>query len=195
MARPSWPLSDALIPFLFPPARFQSSTYCKFLIFCFIFLRFQIVKVLGVVVLGFYFTLCSTTYTVLGLRKLQGAVTDAAPVKKVAPSGSAPKAFSDEMLAFLVKGTVVSAAVSIAATRSTNAYRTPLQTIFLGFTTVASFVWGARFPPGVTKFLHPILTSTGLTFVALHLTGTEILGEKPFCFIHKLCRQNCFDKD
>jgi len=171
MARPSWPLSDALIPFLFPPARFQSSTYCQFLIFCFIFLRFQIVKVLGVVVLGFYFTLCSTTYTVLGLRKLQGAVTDAAPVKKVAPSGSAPKAFSDEMLAFLVKGTVVSAAVSIAATRSNNAYRTPLQTIFLGFTTVASFVWGARFPPGVTKFLHPILTSTGLTFVALHLTG------------------------
>jgi len=130
--------------------------------------------VLGVVVGGFFFSLFSTTYTVLGLRKLQGAVTEAAAVEvaaDAAPAAAAPKAFSDETLDFLVKGTVLSAAVSIAATKTDQAFKTPLQTIFMGFATITSFVWGSRFPANVTKFMHPILTSTCLTFLTLKLTG------------------------
>ena len=158
----------------------------------------KVAKVLGVVVLGFFFTLFTTTYTVLGLRKFQGAIvtsnaaaavattaeeettTSMTPSAATTPDDVAavavteptkPKAFSDAMLSFLVKGTIASAAISIGATRADYTYRTPVQTIFLGLTTITAFVWGARFPPAITKFLHPILTSTGLTFVALYLTG------------------------
>ena len=158
----------------------------------------KVAKVLGVVVLGFFFTLFTTTYTVLGLRKFQGAIvtsnaaaavattaeeettTSITPSAATTPDDVAavavteptkPKAFSDAMLSFLVKGTIASAAISIGTTRAEYTYRTPVQTIFLGLTTITAFVWGARFPPAITKFLHPILTSTGLTFVALYLTG------------------------
>ena len=106
----------------------------------------KVVKVLGVVVIGFFFSLFTTTYSVLGLRKLQGAVTEAVSVEVAADASpaTAPKAFSDETLDFLVKGTVLSAAISIAATKTDQAFKIPLQTIFMGFATLTSFVWGAR---------------------------------------------------
>jgi putative effector of murein hydrolase len=128
------------------------------------------------VFIGFFFSLFTTTFSVLGLRKLQGTAVDA-PVEvaaKAAPAaGPAPKAFSDEMMDFMLKGTVLSGAISIAAStcKTDQPYKTPLQTIFMGFATFSSFIWGARMPAAVTKFLHPILTSTGMTFATAKLIG------------------------
>ena len=134
----------------------------------------QAVKVFSTVFIGFFFSLFTTTFSVLGLRKLQGTAVDA-PVEAAADAapagGSAPKAFSDEMMDFMLKGTVLSGAISIAASKTDQAYKTPLQTIFMGFATFTSFIWGARMPAAVTKFLHPILTSTGMSFATARLIG------------------------
>ena len=144
------------------------------LLFCFAIhpLFIQAVKVFSTVFIGFFFSLFTTTFSVLGLRKLQGTAVDAPVEVAAAPAaGPAPKAFSDEMMDFMLKGTVLSGAISIAASKTGQAYKVPLQTIFMGFATFTSFIWGARMPAAVTKFLHPILTSTGMTFLTAQLIG------------------------
>ena len=152
------------------------STHLTILLFCFAIypLFIQAVKVFSTVFIGFFFSLFTTTFSVLGLRKLQGTAVDA-PVEVAAATapaaGPAPKAFSDEMMDFMLKGTVLSGAISIAASKTGQAYKVPLQTIFMGFATFTSFIWGARMPAAVTKFIHPILTSTGMTFLTAQLIG------------------------
>ena len=53
----------------------------------------QILKVLAVVVIGFYFSAATVAYTVLGLRTLEGSITTAevSTAPKKAPAPTAPK--------------------------------------------------------------------------------------------------------
>jgi putative effector of murein hydrolase len=132
---------------------------------------FEIVKALGVVVLGFFYSLSTVTYSVLGVRKLMGTTSEESSSSSSPGGAVAKKPYSEDTLKFLVTGTVVSAAVSIAATKTDNAFQKPLETVFLGFATLASYVWGACLPSGVTKIFNPLLSSAIVTLLVVRLTA------------------------
>lgn len=143
----------------------------------------DVLKVLLVVVLGFGFTMTSTTYLVLGMRTAQGLVEEkaeeqpkAAVTADAAPSPP-PKPFTEETLKYFLAGTVFFGAISVAATRENMAYSTPLRTLFMFFGTVLTYVFGARLPSGFTKIVHPLVTSTAgtllLTRLDAFLTGSS----------------------
>ncbi|KAL7473454.1 hypothetical protein ACHAXS_013913 [Conticribra weissflogii] len=158
----------------------------------------DVAKVLVMIVLGFGFTMASTGYLVLALRTSQGLVEKEPAVAAVAnekparggrgrgnaktavanpPPAAAPsKPFSEQTLRFLVRGTILTGAVSILATRRGCPHATPLRTVFMFFGTVLTYVFGARLPPSFTKVVHPLVTSTAgtllLTDLDAKLTGS-----------------------
>jgi putative effector of murein hydrolase len=90
----------------------------------------------------------------------------------VAPlGGAAKKTFEESTEKFLIVGAIVSAAVSIMATKTGNSFQKPLETLFLGFTTLASYVWGANLPTGFTKIVNPLVSSAVVTLGVARLTG------------------------
>jgi len=137
-------------------------------------------KVLSMIVLGFGFTLASTGYLVLAMRSAQGLVEEkvaepAPPARRGrnAPAVAAPaapaKPFTEETYKFLIKWTVLTGAISVAATRQSSEYATPLRTIAMFFGTVLTYVFGARLPSGFTKIVHPLVTSTAGTLLLTKL--------------------------
>lgn len=101
--------------------------------------------------------------------------------KSAVATATAPaKPYSPQILMNLVKASVVTGAVSIAATRTGNEFATPLQTVFLFCSTVAAYVFGARLPSDFTKVVHPLVTSTAITLgvirIAAELTGSTFMG-------------------
>lgn len=130
-----------------------------------------------IVALGFVYSLSTVSFSVLFLRAAQGNIVKvAAPVPSIKKGAAvvptvAAKPYSEETLSFLIKGTLASGVISLLATRAGNDYSTPLQTIFFGFATFASFVWSARLPPSFVKVVHPLITSTTLVWGVLRLTG------------------------
>jgi len=133
---------------------------------------FEVVKVLAVVVLGFYFSAFTAAYSVLALRKYQGLVTEPSTPTIVEETTPAPvKPFSPELVTFLIKGLCLSGAFSIGASRADNQFATPLRTIFMAFTTFAGYVWGARLSSSFTQIVHPLVTSTIFTLLATKLAG------------------------
>jgi putative effector of murein hydrolase len=139
--------------------------------------------VLVTVVLGMVVTLSTTSFTVLGLRTLLGKVEEEtvdanAPAVVAAP---AVKPFSQETVDFLLKGAVASACLSIGLDRTSpdSQWATPLRTVFMGFSTVFSFVWAARLPAGFVKVIHPLVTSTAIVLLITRatavLTGSTFL--------------------
>lgn len=136
----------------------------------------DVLKVLSIIVVGFGFTMASTAYLVLGMRSAQGLIEEKVeePVSKkktvatAAPSAPA-KPFTDETYNFLLQGTVLTGAISMAATRKGISYATPLRTVFMFFGTVLTYVFGARLPAGFTKIVHPLVTSTAGTLLLTRL--------------------------
>mmetsp|Transcript_9947 Transcript_9947/g.13296 ORF Transcript_9947/g.13296 Transcript_9947/m.13296 type:complete len:513 (-) Transcript_9947:123-1661(-) len=137
----------------------------------------ELAKIAAVIIGGFYFTLFSTAFSVLGIRKLQGKNTsdeaniESAVASSAAPS-PAPKAFSDatfNTLAALAAGSGI--ATTIAA-RTGSALSTHLNSAFLFFTTLSTFVFGARLPKKFTKIVHPLVTCTALTWAAAKAVGS-----------------------
>ena len=135
----------------------------------------DILKVLTMIVAGFTFTMGTTAYLVLAMRTAQGLVAEkvekveapkrgkaAAPPPVAAPA----KPFTEETYNFLLQATVVTGAISMAASKKNYEYATPLRTVFMFFGTVFTYVFGARLPSGFTKIVHPLVTST---------TGTLLL--------------------
>jgi putative effector of murein hydrolase len=137
-------------------------------------------KVISMIVLGFGFTMATTSYLVLAMRTAQGLVEEkvdeapapargrkavAAPATAAAPA----KPFTEDTFKFLLQGTIVTGAISVAATRQSNEYATPLRTIFMFFGTVLTYVYGARLPSSFTKVVHPLVTSTAGTLLLTKL--------------------------
>jgi putative effector of murein hydrolase len=83
----------------------------------------------------------------------------------------ASKPFDDATMSFLLKASLVSAAASVAATRTGHDLDTPLRSIFHFLSTVAAYVWCARLPASFTKAVHPLITSTALTLGVIRLTS------------------------
>lgn len=135
----------------------------------------EVLKVGVVVVAGFFFTLFSTAFSVLGVRKLfnQGNDQSTKVVEEIAvipePSSNqpAPKAFSDRTFNGLLTSSIVSAIAAIAAINFTNlptVATTPLTTLAMLSTTLTSFTFGARLPKSFSKKVHPLITCTSLTW-------------------------------
>mmetsp|Transcript_3522 Transcript_3522/g.7743 ORF Transcript_3522/g.7743 Transcript_3522/m.7743 type:complete len:522 (+) Transcript_3522:86-1651(+) len=136
----------------------------------------DVVKVLTVVVLGFGFTMATTAYLVLALRTAAGAIEEkveepANQKKAVATEAppSKPKPFSEDTYKFFLQGTVLTGAVSMAATRQNSSFATPLRTIFMFFGTVFCYIFGARLPSDFTKIVHPLVTGTAGTLMLTKL--------------------------
>jgi len=141
----------------------------------------DVIKALSVVVLGFGFTMSTTAFLVLGLRSAQGLVEEKvvepppAPQKwgKQVVATEAPpppsKPFTKETYNFLLGGTVLTGAISMAATLKNNEYATPIRTLFMFCGTVFTYVFGARLPSGFTKVVHPLVTSTVGTLLLTRL--------------------------
>jgi putative effector of murein hydrolase len=135
----------------------------------------DVLKVVSVALLGFLFSISSVGCSVLFLRKGMGHVVDNAPRVMTASSATTvppPKPYRDETLHLLLQASVLTGAISIAATRLGNAYATPFNTLFLLCSTVASYVWGACvLPVAFTKIVHPLIVGTALTLVVTYLAG------------------------
>lgn len=132
----------------------------------------ELIKMTGILIGGFLFTLLTTSLSVIAVR---GALRNGSPTKteistpkpvQNAINQAQPKAFSDECfnaltltsvgLGFL---TVVSKFVgSTVLARQSSA-------LFLLATTLSTFVYGARLPKKLTKIVHPLLICTSFTWV------------------------------
>ena len=148
----------------------------------------EVLKLISVIVGGFFFTLLTTSWSVLGIRKLAGGREDeGAEEAEVAPAPSAAstaaaKPFSQTLLNNLF-------AVASAASLSTMAlvrwspgskWINPARSLFLLCTTLSTFVFGANLPKSFTKTVHPLVTCTSLTWIVssvfARLTGSTFRG-------------------
>lgn len=127
--------------------------------------RIEVIKVLATILIGFYFSLSTTAFSVLYLRKLQGYVTSITQSStsfthkiqtKLSP-------FSDEFLKCLLKSLLVSGFACISAVKSDSKFTTPLRTIFMILTTLTGFVLGTHLPFKITQVIHPIVSATCFT--------------------------------
>lgn len=134
----------------------------------------QLLKVAFVVVGGFYFTLLTTAWTVVGVRKLLPSKQEDSPASEDATSADEadvnasppPKAFSDELDNGLRVLTAASFGAAVLSKKYAAALATPLTSLFMLSTTLYSFVFGARLPKKFIKIVHPLITCAALTWAA-----------------------------
>jgi len=139
----------------------------------------EILKVAGTIIAGFFFTLFTTAYSIIGVRKLTSgdkkSVPEPEPITSDGMVSLAPptKAFTDSTFQFLSASAVIGGLASILASRGDMSplVTTPLQALFMLFTTLSTFVFGARLPKSFTKLVHPLVTCTSLTWVIAKVTG------------------------
>eukprot|EP00557_Chaetoceros_sp_GSL56_P008334 CAMPEP_0176504902 /NCGR_PEP_ID=MMETSP0200_2-20121128/16200_1 /TAXON_ID=947934 /ORGANISM="Chaetoceros sp., Strain GSL56" /LENGTH=579 /DNA_ID=CAMNT_0017904403 /DNA_START=124 /DNA_END=1862 /DNA_ORIENTATION=+ len=153
----------------------------------------EIVKVAMVILGGFYFTLFSTAFSVLGIRKFVttssssslsssssslASTTAASVPTTTTPTATtttitpvATKAFSDGTYSGLVTVALASMVCAGVALKSNlllpSIVTTPLQATAFLFTTLAAFTFGARLPKSFTKKVHPLITCTTLTWAVM----------------------------
>ena len=155
----------------------------RFFSFLFVTLCGQLAKVSFIMIAGFLFTLLTTSWSVLGVRRLgsSNAVTTSKSVSPSTPTAAPKKAFSEFTLTLLSSCAAIFAAISTSKRASISK---PAQTVFMLFTTLASFVFGARLPSKVTKAVHPLVTCTSLTWLVTKLlalaTSTSFIDQLRF---------------
>lgn len=147
-------------------------------------------KVLSVIIGGFLFTLFTTAWSVLGIRKLMGDGSDTSDADEASDmiaslipvTNEAPKAFSKTLFRTLKAGAWISGISTVAVIKNSPASKwiNFLQSSFLLFTTLSAFVFGANLPKSFTKAVHPLVTCTSLTWLAAKLlaslTGSTFLN-------------------
>eukprot|EP00978_Attheya_sp_CCMP212_P047244 scaffold421281_cov53-Attheya_sp.AAC.1 len=148
-----------------------------------------VAKVGAVVVGGFFFTLLTTAWSVLGVRKLLSSSssnetpkpieeenaeekdsTIAAATTKVAPAPFSVE--TSQALQILASSCGVGA---ILAFRSSQfALAASVSSVSMLFGTLAAFVFGVRLPASFRKVVHPLVTCTTLTWVWAQLLGKAL---------------------
>lgn len=136
----------------------------------------QIVKIFGIVVGGFYFTLLTTAGSVVGIRKVfansssrdeQEETTASVEVTEVeaAPTTPppAPKPFSDTLVNGLRLVATASGLGALGLIKKGSTVG-PLSSIFFLSATLHNFCFGARLPKSFTKIVHPLVVCTSLTW-------------------------------
>jgi len=144
----------------------------------------EVAKVLLVTIIGFVYTLYSVAYSVLFLRKLEGKVdpTITATIEtqkdkkgSATVESSPPKPFGDATMDLLLKTSIITGIANFVTQKSSlsdASWATSLQTLFFLAATFANYVSAARLPSAFTKAVHPLLTSTVMTWVLLYVYGT-----------------------
>ncbi|KAL3812026.1 hypothetical protein ACHAXA_001333 [Cyclostephanos tholiformis] len=151
----------------------------------------EVLKVLSVIVGGFMFTLFTTSWSVLGIRKLTSgggnencgtAGVDVVPkivVPVNAQGGGAPfgKTLFRTLKAFAwIAGL---SCICLTANSPASMYVGPLRSSHLLFVTLSAFVYGSNLPKSFTRVVHPLVTCTCLTWLAIgafaSFTGSTFL--------------------
>lgn len=132
---------------------------------------------------GFYFTLLSTAFTVVGVRKIMPSKKkdlvpaneeEENPTPAKQPSKVKPP-FSDRTIFGLGVSAAASGLAAGFASQLGNAVATPLTALFMLTTTLLNFVFGARLPKKFTKVVHPLVTCTALTWT-MALAFAKVTG-------------------
>lgn len=125
----------------------------------------KIVKALGIVVVGFYYSLALVTYSVLGVRSLLGVASSTAESPVSSVSAPAKKPYEQVTLFFLLESTVVFGLARLALYHLSLDSRLvkPVETLFFAGVTLTSYVWGANLPSNITQICNPLLTSALVT--------------------------------
>jgi len=149
----------------------------------------DVAKVAAVVVGGFFFTLLTTAWSVLGVRKLFSSSSSnetAKPIEEenavekdstmaAATTKVAPAPFSvgtSQALQILASSCGVGA---ILAFRSSQfALAASVSSVSMLFGTLAAFVFGVRLPASFRKVVHPLVTCTTLTWVWAQILGKAL---------------------
>jgi hypothetical protein len=122
---------------------------------------------------GFLYTLSTTVYAVEFVDGfLNGKKTPSSPLPGSGSSShtaASKPPFSAETFKSLITYTVISGAVSIAATNTNHPWASPVQAAFLTLATVSGFVFGSRLPDSVKSVFHPLVTSTVVTLSTIQL--------------------------
>lgn len=117
----------------------------------------EIAKLFLTVIVGWVYSLLTTGFVVLFLRKSQGSLSSGTVSK---PPPAAGKPFRRETLSLFTKASVLTGALSIIATRTGFEYAQPLQTVFITCFTIALYVFAARLPTDFVKLVHPLVTTS-----------------------------------
>jgi len=154
----------------------------------------EVLKVFSVIIGGFFFTLFSTAWSVLGIRKLMNGGSAVSEDEKLETevevsttpvtinSTPPPKPFSMALFRTLKSIAWLSGISTVALVKKspTSKWLNLCQSSFLLFTTLSTFVFGANLPKSFTKVVHPLVTCTGLTWVASKLlallTGSTLIS-------------------
>merc|ERR1712151_127375 len=141
----------------------------------------DVLKILGMIPLGFFFTLLTTAYSVLGVRAIQGKLEPSKPLvtapETITDANSVTKEkrkmpYSVNKCRNLLLTSGIFGALSILLTKigSTNSMLyTPIMTTFMICSTLGAFLLGGNLPPKVTSFLHPIMSATSYTWLVVAL--------------------------
>lgn len=141
----------------------------------------EIVKVLSVILIGFFFTTATTGLSTLAIRKIQGKVEES---EATAPTstGPPPKAYPDELQSKLGLGSLTFGILSIVLAKLNkfdDAVTNPIRTLFMLCTTFYTFVLGSNQSGSFKKVVHPTLFSTFCVWIATGLyakaTGVSYL--------------------
>jgi putative effector of murein hydrolase len=140
----------------------------------------EIFKVGAVIVGGFLFTLLTTSYSVVAVRKLMSSDQQQKSITVVAAARrretrdvKTKKAFSDELFNSLWLLSCGTATAALLTTFTATSLHGPATSLFLLFTTLTSFVYGARLPKSFTKLVHPLVTCTALTWLVAAAFGKQ----------------------
>jgi len=154
----------------------------------------EVLKVFSAIIGGFFFTLFSTAWSVLGIRKLMNGGSNALEDEKLETevevsttpvtinSTPPPKPFSMALFRTLKSIAWLSGISTVALVKKSPASKwlNLCQSSFLLSTTLSTFVFGANLPKSFTKVVHPLVTCTGLTWVASKLlallTGSTFIS-------------------
>lgn len=143
----------------------------------------EIMKILTVIITGFFFTLLSTSYSVTLVRYFQTFIlgmnqstlhtassstsTTSTTTKTIIDTKSLSpppkKVFSDVLYNILCIG-VASTGIGSILTKGSNII---WMKSFLLFTTLHTFVFGTRLPNKIKQLIHPLVTCTAFTWTAM----------------------------
>ena len=150
-------------------------------------------KVSFVIIAGFYFTLLTTAWSVMGIKNIgkntSTRILDAEIITKDVTTATttitakAPKKFSDTTYETLLKCTGISFALATLFSRVLGVealLSTSFQSFAMIFTTLTSFVFGARLPAKVTKIVHPLVICTSVTWLGAKCMSLLMGGSTTF---------------
>lgn len=132
----------------------------------------EVLKVGTVVLAGFMGTLLTTAWSISAVRSLMGSVTsDAAPTDAASATPSNP--FSDRTFNLVASLAAAFGVATPILIKAGNTLKNPVQSAFLLFITLTSFLTGFRVQAKFKhhKVVHPLVQCTILTWGGAKLMG------------------------